>query len=673
MSGGSWIRRRGVRKRKAGGFKSGCGSTRWTPKEGSTTDLNTSGQEGSPVLESLKAEDGRTLRSPRPKSSRQPAIKNKMRLVDIYKTKDMFKWAYTTHIKTQDCDDPDIDIETEKRVGVAIKVSLRCLNCDFHTHVFKLYDEVGRPGKRGTKPAVANIALMAALMYTAIGIQKLRTILNALDLPVPSESGMQKLANYVSESSSKVAKRGMREKLLAIAKKNKNELKAFGDTRHNTSTITSDRRTGLHNTSQAITIVMAEEEEKDETGELRKRSVVVAEHTQNKVCPTGTRLRLKGEHVECPGHPGCTANLNRFETMTERAGGEAIGEELANMGITVTHLTTDGDGKMYAGLQDKTPTAVKRLKDPVHLSRTQVHKGQKQEWSAGLFPGVRLRKEKTLRTRALANDMKNRSYAVLHQLHAKHKGNLDSIKAEAKKVIPAIICCYAGDCSHCRDFTTSCSGGESDDNWLVKSSLLQEYHLSGGLQMTQDDVDKMTDTLSMMLGEEAIDKTEFLSTTQQCESFNRTISVSLPKNTKYSRNLAGRLGCAVEVWNWGEGEAQARQRTDMNLPPSGGQVEFLKRRQRRWRWKQTYNKALSTKLKVRKRCTLLRQGKREYKPKLAPDYKKHHLDDSLDHNYPVSSLFFICLCIQTCNSKDKGDNRHAQGSVRLKRKLFCLD
>ena len=620
-------------------------------------------------MESLKAADGRKLRNPCPKPSRQPAIKNKMRLVHIYKTKDMFKWAYTTHIKTQDCDDPDIDIEKEKRFGVVIKVSLFCRNCEFRSHFFKLYEEVERPGKRGTKPAVANVALVAALMYTAIGLQKARTILNAIDLPVPSETGMQKLANYVSDTCSKVAKRGMRDKALAIAKKNNNELKGFGDTRHNTATISSSRRTGLHNTSQAITIVMAEEEEKDETGELRKRTVVVAEHTQNKVCPTGTKLRMKGDNVECPGHPGCTANLNRFETMTERAGGEAIGEELVNMGITVTHLTTDGDGKMYAGLQDKTPTAVERLKDPIHLSRTQVNNGQKKDWSLNFFPGVRLRKEKTVRTRALAADMKNRSYGILHQLHAKHQGNVVAIKAEAEKVIPAIICCYAGDCNHCgKEYTTLCKGGDSDDNWLVKSSILQENHLSGGLQMTQDDVDKMTETLSMMLGEDAIEKTKFLSNTQQCESFNRTISVSLPKNTKFSRNLRGRLGTVVEVWNYGEGEAGARQRAALNLPTSEGQVDFLDRRQRRSRWKQSYNTSLSTKIKIRKRCSFLRQGKREYQPKLAPDYKKHHLDDNQDHNYPVSSF----LCKQTCNPNDIEDSLHVQGSVRLKRRLFFL-
>ena len=637
------VKRRGLGKRKKSCFKPGPAPRRWTSKEdGTKEDLNTAQEDPTPgpVLERLKAEGGHKLRNPCLKSSRQPEIKNKMRLVDIVKTKDMFRWAYRTHLKTvKECDDPDIDIETEKRVGVCIKVSLCCLNCDFRTHVFKLYDEVYRAGKRGTRPAVANLALVSALMYTAIGLQKARLILSAIDLHVPSESGMQKLTNQVSEKCSKVAKRGMKDKALSVAKKNNNEMKGSGDTRHNTPRISSDRKTGLHNTSQAITIVMAEEEEKDESGKLRKRQVVVAEHTQNKVCPTGTKLRLKGENIACPGHPGCTANLNRFETMTERAAGEAIGEQFVNMGIKLTHLTTDGDGKMYAGLQDKTPHAVKRLKDPIHLSETQKNKGSKAEWSADMFPQTRTRKVKTLKTRALASDLKNRSYAVLTQLHKKHNGNIETIKIEAKKVIPAIICCYAGDCSHCPHFTTSCAGGESDNNWLVKSALLQEHNLSGGLQMTQSDVDYMKDTLSMMLGEDAIDKTEFLTNTQNCESFNRTISVSLPKNTKFSRNLPGRVGCVVEVWNFGQGEAAARQRQVLDLPTSQGQVEFLDRQQRRGHWKQDYNKAASTKMKIRRRCGYLRQAKREYQPKLAPDYKKHHLDDNQDHNYQVSTVF----------------------------------
>ena len=306
-----------------------------------------------------------------------------------------------------------------------------------------------------------------------------------------------------------------------------------------------------------------------------------------------------------------------------------IASDLAKVNITIAHVTTDGDAKFHKGVEDVTDTPVVRLADTTHLAQTQMKHAKSAEWSDHMFPGEKFKGKKTLCSNALANDMKNRSIAVLRQLHVKHQGKLEAIQEAAKKVVPAIIVCYQGDCKHCTSLTTACPGGDGGNNWIMKSSILQEHNISC-LQMDDNDVELMTNILCLILGKEALDKTKFLTDTQQNEAANRAMSASLPKNNKYSTNLPGRVGCVIDVWNYGPGEAQAMHMKALNLPITPGQGTFLKRQQEKTIWRKRYKQKDSTKKQMQKRCTLMRSAKRNAKPQGKPGYRKHQLDD---HNY----------------------------------------
>ena len=566
---------------------------------------------------------GPVLRSHVKESLHDPATKvleHEMRLVHQGQLNKLWNSAIKNHPKNK-CLRPEFTQSKERRKGLVVSQSLKCMWCSFETDFFKLYEEVPAEKKRGSRPAVTNVALQVALMHTSIGNDKGRTLLSALDIPVPNEKSMRAISRYVSDTLVEVADEGMAEKLQAVTGRAKAvHLKA--DTRYNTARPGSHRSTGLPLTSQAITLAI-----ENNSGQ----NFIVGQHTQNKICVKGTAMRLKGEEVECPGHSGCTANVHRYESLTEKAAGIAIGRQMAEQGVTVTTVTTDGDAKFAKGLQEVTQTPVKRLADTTHLGQSQIRKGKNISWSENVFPGVKTRAKKQACGRALANDMKNRSFSILKKLHEHHSGKIQDIQNAASSVVSAVVMCYQGDCRHCSKETTSCAGGEGNDNWIMKSSLLQEHNIRH-LNLTQSDIVEMKKNLDMVLSSEALDKTQLLSNTNCNEAANRAVSVSLPKNLKFSVNLRGRLACVVEVWNQGPGKAALRQRVRLRLPTSKGLRRFLRTLQRRHQRQKAYTRAASTKLRRRRRDTAQRQGKREWTAQSQSDYAKGQLDE-IDHSY----------------------------------------
>ena len=188
--------KKGLRKKKRTYFKPGNSHWRTEPKD-SQEEVRTR-IDDTPVLDSvLKDTEIGTSRLLRPQDLRQPEsqITNRMRLVHFEKTIEMFMWAFNHHQHVS-CKDFDIQIGQEKRKGVVVAIGLKCSNCNFQTPLFKLYDEVWQPGKRGPKPAVLNVAYQAALTHTAIGQPKGRVLLNSLVIPVLIETSINRLVMF---------------------------------------------------------------------------------------------------------------------------------------------------------------------------------------------------------------------------------------------------------------------------------------------------------------------------------------------------------------------------------------------------------------------------------------------------------------------------------------------
>lgn len=554
--------------------------------------------------------------------------RNEMRLIHQIKANDMWNEATDQHDFTaQGCPKRVLEQDVEIRRGVVVKQSLKCKNCDYRqTNIHKLYDEVDPPVKRrGPKAAAPNVALQVALLETAIGNTKLRTLLSSMDLPAPDRKCMDNTAERVSREIEKVAEAGMHEKLAQVTEDN-NELKCSCDTRYDQCRPSCSRRTGETQTKQAVTF----------TTELNStEKFIVGAFVQNKRCK-------KCEMNKCLGidDEHCRANTPRFDPVSEKRAGEEIGRHLVDEGIKLTSCTTDGDACFRAGVQSVTPNPVERQNDTIHLGQTQVNRGKQKDWSDRLFPEASTKAVKDKCKKALAIDIKNRSMAILNALHNKHKNEKEEekmikIKADARLSVDAAVNCYQGRCNLCSKESSACDGGDVKD-WTNGSIILQENRI-GHLNITDNDEKLMREIMCMVLSDEGIEKTKYLSNTQLNEALNRSLSSFLPKNVTVTRTLKGRVARCIEKHNFGPGMATYRIYRKLGLAASPGQLKYLRQQQRQHWLQRMYNRALSTKIRRQRRDAATRCQKKAWKTDAVSDYRKGHADDTSDHTYQVKN------------------------------------
>ena len=553
-------------------------------------------------------------------------IENEMRLLHLTKNNIMWNTAFKEHSLTK-CKKAEFTQGREVRRGVVVQQTLKCKFCDYESEVFKLYDEVDIQGRRGPKAAAPNVSLQIALQDTSIANTKARTLLSALDLCVPDKKSMDKTAARVSEEISKVAEAGCNDKLKDVSK-GAGLVKLGADTRYDTCRPASSRRTGLPLTSQAITLAIEHNSAK---------KYIVGVHIQNKLCKKCSPLG----NTPCD-QKDCTANVHPFDSLSEKKAGEEIGRRLAEEGVSVSYCTTDGDGRFVAGLQSvEEHKDVVRLADTVHLGQTQIKRGRKVEWSHEMFPGTTTKVVRDKCKNALAVDLKNRSFAVLHQVHKKHKqaknGKISQIKDKCQNAVEDVLMFYKGNCEQCSMSKTACEGGASSNNWITNSKHLQEHKL-GPFNLSVSDEAHIRDILNMVIGPDGVDKTRFITNTQLNEAVNRSLSSCLPKNVKQYRTLRGRVARVCEKHNYGPGLATARIHRHLRVPVSNGQRRFLRIQQKYWRKAQ----GKDTRTRARKLRLQRDSAKRQLRKLWAAAVESDYLKDQLDHNYQVKSLYLAC-------------------------------
>ena len=126
------------------------------------------------------------------KTDRKAQDTNGMRLVDNDKMVESLNTAYRLHRQdSSQCDMPHMVIANEKKWGVCWELTLRCINCEFHTPEFKLYREIINR-KPGLNPGAPNICLGIGLQGTPLGNKGSRLLMSNIDMPPPARSSMQR-------------------------------------------------------------------------------------------------------------------------------------------------------------------------------------------------------------------------------------------------------------------------------------------------------------------------------------------------------------------------------------------------------------------------------------------------------------------------------------------------
>ena len=649
---------KGDRRRKRNFFK--AGHTPWNKglhledsssdedvQEHGTISRGSSAGDHQPRRSAEGIESSRPVRSRRAhqtglKIENTPSTSG-MRLVDSEKMSTAFNEAYQSHLTAnEDCLQPNIVVAEEKKWGLCWKMSFKCTNCDFVTPFKKLYNEAVSPN-RGPKPGAANVGLAVGLQDTPMGNSRCRYLLATMDIPPPTRKSMQRTSDRVSTAVKQLNDDDMAEKLEIVKEHNRdrgqpeNSINISMDGRYNSSHISSRKKPG-QNASQAIGIAC-----ENVTG----NQYIVAAAIQNKLCWTGAWLRAKGFDAKCPdGHPDCTANTYRHQPLSEYELGKSIGEQLGFHEAFVRYVTTDGDSRSAAGVAEAMRVLdplwqVDRQADPTHLGQAQFRSCYNANFSQQMFPG-KTRESQQQQQRAFSQDIKARSSLVTKELMKRYAGDMNELRKELPRVLRATVLCYSGDCSQCSRHSYICGGGATNTWWT--RSLFLANHKIFSLQMDDNDVRLVQEILKIKLSTAAMESMKLGTSTQKCEAVNRSISVSLPKNTNYSRNVHGRLASTIHRLNNGIASSAQQKLEHLGVHLSDKATSSLTAMENREQYEKEY--AHRSSVKARK---VLTQGRNvrehlQYKkdnPAARSDYRKGQLDPSpstsrggnCDHSY----------------------------------------
>ena len=126
---------------------------------------------------------------------------------------------------------------------------------------------------------------------------------------------------------------------------------------------------------------------------------------------------------------------------------------------------------------------------------------------------------------------------------------LTTLKQLLPWVLEATVNCYAGDCSKCRRNAYACAGGVSN-NWSNRSAFLGVNRITR-FCIKESDKQLIMKIVKMKLSTSAIEELKLGTRMQKCEVVNRSLSVSLPKNNDFPRNVHGRLHSTIHRLNNG--------------------------------------------------------------------------------------------------------------------------
>ena len=226
-------------------------------------------------------------------------------------------------------------------------------------------------------------------MDTSMGIARARLLFTALDIPPPAKSHMQKLTDKVSEAIVDLNRNDMSENLNIVEQhnieaghRNPKHIDVSMDGRYNAQGFKSSYKPGQIS-SQAYTVA---------TENMTKQRYIIGLAIENKLCWTGAWLKNRGFDVFCPGgHADRTANIPYLVPNSERRMAHEIANELSVENFWIRTVTTDGDSKLYLGLQDfyqklNDAWSVSHQQDPYHLGSRQEKKARGAQFSPGFLP-----------------------------------------------------------------------------------------------------------------------------------------------------------------------------------------------------------------------------------------------------------------------------------------------
>lgn len=303
----------------------------------------------------------------------------------------------------------------------------------------------------------------------------------------------------------------------------------------------------------------------------------------------------------------------------------------------VKYATTDGDGRSAAGIDDAVRALhpmwkVNRLADHVHLGQTQFKAGMRATFSEEMFHGKTKAENRELQ-KIFSKDVKCRTSMVVSNLMTKYGKNVDRICEDLPSVLDATLRCYSGDCSLCSQHSMVCDGTDTS-NWWLRSKYLASFNITV-LQMNTKDMLLLQEILKMKLSEKAINSMKLYDTTNKNEAVHRSLSVNLPKNVNFARNMDARLSSGVHRNNNRPGTSATLKCQHLDVDLCEPSKRYLKKMDKDFEYQRKYEKRPEVKKRRLQISAEKLQEHKAYKElnKRQPEYKKDQLD-------PIPAMVF---------------------------------
>ena len=343
--------------------------------------------------------------------------------------------------------------------GLGISGRLKCsVNCGFTSDKMKFYQEIERTG-RGRRAARINTQLQVVLTKQPFGNAAVREVLASIDAPCPSESGMQKTANNVSD-----AFRGIAEKQLGANRKlvkTVMNLRGRGATDSSTPTVIVAQSDVAYNNpikgrsfyqpgTQAWAPCFA--------GEPGLEHVPIAFQTRSKVCSCQARTKPVKHKEHCEMNFPANVAMGNAELEL----GKALAKELieGEEPLGVNTLVTDGDSHLHKGLREVMLShGIDTAKGDCtrHITKSISRNIQKAKLSDKCLGEGKTAQQKARNKRTLANFIERRCSMEFRAAFRKHdNGNLEQLLQMCGLAKIGILGCIQGHPDICRQSSNVC-------------------------------------------------------------------------------------------------------------------------------------------------------------------------------------------------------------------------
>ena len=557
------------------------------------------------------------------------------------------------HILLGECENagyiPEWDIVEIQPWGFFSSVKLKCNHCTYKSDRIKLYEEVDSDAPRPS--AVGNLRVMMLTNFMPLGPTELFLICAGFGIRPASMTGMQDLAYRAGEIIKETASNDIRKWRQFVVDclhnrgiENPRHIAGSIDTCYHGSNKASSVTAGT-GANQATTTLI-----ENVTG----RNKIVGHKHVNQVCPSGSRLKAKGEKIYCgnggeANHPGCTANEPLAKNISEYQMTLQMGKEMYEQDQLLTvHVCSDSDAQgknaLAEVLSEHEPEMdIQWSKDPYHNNKRQKFHLKDRKFSEGTFgPGLTVGQRQE-RAKAFAYDMSCRVGITLRNAKKYYKDNIEKLKEATVALQDYIIKCYGGNHKSCSRSSiaqlTGCKGPEQSQCWMKREGAPLQIFDIDSLELDSKDTAFVRQVMCTRIGEQSLDYFKFDYTTSINEAFNRTHWHCNPKTRTFARTSDARALAAVGKHNNNLPDffQMTCAKAGCPIPADGVSHRTLRQYQRKRDLTQENQQTKSSKMKTsklnsdrRKQYHILRQAETE-----KDRYLKYTLDEAIeiaDHN-----------------------------------------